>query len=111
MNKYLIEFKRDVSEENIKKMPELKFKSLVKTQANIASISYHKHKQTKCEKGSKINYYQIEIKDYLTHSANLTLEDQQLIFSLRCEMNPLKVNLSREKKFERILLFNAPQKQ
>jgi hypothetical protein len=111
MNKYLIEFKRDVSEENIKKMPELKFKSLVKTQANIASISYHKHKQTKCEKGSKINYYQIEIQDYLTPSANLTLEDQQLIFSLRCEMNPLKVNLSREKKFERILLFNAPQKQ
>ena len=36
----------DMSEENIKKIPESKYKSLVKKQANEASINYLKQKQT-----------------------------------------------------------------
>ena len=73
VKKYLIEFEMDISEENIKNMPELKFKSLVKKQANKASFNYLNQKQSKCEKGSKIKYQQIEIQDYLTPSANLIL--------------------------------------
>ena len=78
-------------------MPESKYKSLVKS------------KQTKCEKGSHIKYQQLEIQDYLTPSANLTLEDQQLIFSLRCEMIPLKVNFSRKESLKEAYCVNSCQ--
>ena len=82
VNKYLKEFKIDISEEAIKKMPESIFKALVKKQSVETAINYLKEKQKKLEKGSDIDYQTLELQDYISPSANLTLEDQQLMFSL-----------------------------
>ena len=62
----------------------------MKTQAIKASINYLKQKQGKYETGSEIKYEKLEIQDYLSPSANLTLEKQRQLFSLRCKMNQLK---------------------
>ena len=100
VKKHLIEFEINMSEETIKNMPELQFKSLVKKQAMKATVNYLKQKQSKCEKGSEIKYDKLEIQDYLSPSANITLEKQQQIFSLRCKMNPLKENFSRNEQIK-----------
>ena len=52
----------------------------------------------KCEKGARINYQTLELQDYLKPCSNLKLEDQQYMFSLRCEMNPIKKNFERNMK-------------
>ena len=93
--KHLAEFEINMSEESIKKMPETTFKNFVRKQAVKATVDYLKQKQSKCEKGSDIKYQRLELQDYLSPSSNLNLEDQQLIFSLRCKMNFLNVNYSR----------------
>ena len=95
VNIYMNEFKIDMSEEAIKQMQEVRFKALVKKQAIQVATSYLKEKQINGEKGSDIIYKTLELQDYLSSSSNLTLEDQQLMFSLRCKMNHLKVSFSR----------------
>ena len=57
-------------------------------------------KQNKCEKGSGIKYESLELQDYLNPCSNLTIENQRFIFSLRCEMNPLKKNFERNKNMK-----------
>ena len=52
----------------------------------------------KGEKGSLIKYNKIELQDYLNPCANISLDDQKLLFSLRCEMNYLKSNFKRNKQ-------------
>ena len=73
------------------KVPIQPFKALLKKQAIKASIKFLKQKQNNCEKGSDINYQDLELQDYLSPSSNLSLEDQQIIFSLRSKMYPLKI--------------------
>ena len=94
------EFKIDISEEAIKKMPDSMFKALVKKRSVLTAMNYLKEKQKKLEKGSDIEYQTLELQDYLSPSANLPLEDQQLMFSLRCKMKQLKVNFSRNDKIK-----------
>ena len=100
-----------MTEEAIKQMPELKFKALVKKHTIQASIKYLKEKQAVGEKGSAIEYKTLELQDYLSSSSNLKLEDQQLLFSLRCKMNHLKVNFSKNKNMkERFCIRSCQQK-
>ena len=71
------------------------FKKLVKQKAFEAGFSYLRSKQLNGEKGRLINYTTLELQDYLQPCANISLQDQQLVFSLRCEMNVLKTNFKR----------------
>ena len=95
IQKYLTEFEIHLSEENIKEMPEKLFKSLVKKQAKSVAIQYLKKKQSDGDKGSEIEYQDFGLQDYLSPSANIKLEDQHILFSLRSRMYPLKINFSR----------------
>ena len=76
-------------------MSQAVFKNIVKKKSLLAAIKYLKIKQKKCEKGLGINYNSLEIQDYLNPCSNISLEDQRFIFSLRCEMNPIKKNFTR----------------
>ena len=60
-------------------------------------MKYLKMKQNKCEKGSRIKYESLELQNYLNPCSNLTIENQRFIFSLGCEMNPIKKNFERNK--------------
>ena len=84
-----------MSEKSINEIKTPAFKTLVKRQAFQAGIKYLKLKQLGGEKGSLIEYNTLELQDYLKPCANIPLEDQQLIFSYRCEMNLLKSNFKR----------------
>ena len=64
------------------------YNNIVKKKAVTAGIKYLKNKQLKGEKGRKIDYNNLELQDYLNPCSNMNLEDQRLVFSLRCEMNP-----------------------
>ena len=64
---------------------------------------YLKGKPNKSEKASEINYHILELQDYLSPNANLTLEDEQVMFSLRCKMKQLKVNFLRNERKRKIL--------
>ena len=75
--------------------PQTLFKNIVKKKSIIAAIKYLKIKQKKCEKGLGIDYNSLEIQDYLNPCYNISLEDQRFIFTLRCEMNPIKKNFNR----------------
>ena len=84
-----------MSEKQIEETKTNSFKGIVKQKAFLAGINYLQAKQNSCEKGSLIKYDTLELQDYLQSCANLPLEDQQLIFSYRCEMNILKSNFKR----------------
>ena len=79
-----------MSEKQIEETKTNSFKGIVKQKAFLAGINYLQAKQNRCEKGSLIKYDTLELQDYLKSCANLSLEDQQLSFSYRCEMNILK---------------------
>ena len=68
-----------------------------------------KQKQNNCEKGSDINYQDLELKDYLSPSSNLSLEDQQIIFCLRSKMYPLKINFSRNENIKEVFCIKSCQ--
>ena len=59
-----------------------------------------KFSSKKKEKGARIKYDFLELKDYLNSWLNLNIEDQRIIFSIRSEMNPLKSNFRRNNKME-----------
>ena len=92
-----------MSDEEIQKMPVNLFKKLVKEKTVSASINYLKMKQRKGEKGAEIIYDTLELQDYLNPCSNLSLEDQQRIFSLRTRMNPLKSNFPKNEKMKQEL--------
>ena len=77
----------NISDENIKKMPENIFKSLVNQNTCKTGLKYLKTKQSKGE----------ELQDYLNPCSNITLEEQRYIFSLRSRMNELRPNFSRNR--------------
>ena len=94
------EFDIKLSENEIKVLPASIFKKIVKNKAVSAGIEYLKTKQMKCEKGVRIKYSTLELQDYLKPCSNLQLQEQQYIFSLRSEMNPLKKNFERNTKMK-----------
>ena len=91
----LKEFEISVTENEIVNMSQAVFKNIVKKKSLLAAIKYLKIKQKKCEKGLGIEYNSLEIQNYLNPCSNISLEDQRFIFSLRCEMNPIKNNFKR----------------
>ena len=95
--KILNDFEIDISEEDLKNMSKNRFKSIVRQKTEIAGVKYLKTLQKKCEKGARIVYDCLELQDYLNPFSNLKLEDQRFLFSLRCQMNILKSNFSRNK--------------
>ena len=68
---FLTEYKINISDEQIKKMPINIFKSLVKKETFSASLTYLKSKQLKGEKASNIIYNSIQLQDYLNPCFNL----------------------------------------
>ena len=108
----LAEFEIHISETYIREMKSNSFKKLVKQKAFEAGFRYLRSKQMNVEKGRLINYTTLELQDYLQPCANISLEDQQLVFSHRCEINFLKTNFKRNihinneyciKKFSKII--------
>ena len=95
--KILNDFEIDISEEDLRNMSKNRFKSIVRQKTEIAGVKYLKTLQKKCEKGARIVYDCLELQDYLNPFSNLKLEDQRFLFSLRCQMNILKSNFSRNK--------------
>ena len=75
---------------------------MVKTGAQNAGLKYLKSIQENRSKGNKIEYHAIELQDYLNPFSNLGIEEQQYIFSLRCEVNPLRENFKRNTNIEKI---------
>ena len=62
----------------------------MKQKAEVAGLQHEK-----CEKGQRILYDGLELQGYLDPSSNVTLEDQLFLFSLRCAIFILKLNLRR----------------
>ena len=96
----LDEFEMKLSKTQIKETLPQKFKVLAKEKAVSAAIKYLNSLQKKKEKGARIKYDSLELKDYLNSWSNLNIEDQRIIFSIRSEMNPLKSNFRRNNKME-----------
>ena len=89
------EFEININIEEIKKVPAIRFKRIVKQKSEMAGFNYLKGQHQKCEKGSRIKYESLELQDYLNPSSNISIENQRLLFSLRCQMNILKSNFKR----------------
>ena len=96
----LKEFEIELSEESIQNIPEGVFKKLVRDKTYSAAFKYLKVKQTRGSKGADIKYTLIELQDYLNPFANLTLEDQRYIFSLRSKMNEIKNNFPKDRNMK-----------
>ena len=109
--KIMNEFDITLSENEIKVLPASIFKKIVKNKAVSAGIEYLKTKQMKCEKGVRIEYSTLELQDYLKPCSNLQLQEQQYIFSLRSEMNPLKKNFERNTKMKQDLFYKIMSKR
>ena len=76
----LKEFEIDISEKYIKQIKTSVFKNIVKQKSIESSMKYLKSRQMKGEKGAFINYNKLELQDYLNPCANISLEEQKLIF-------------------------------
>ena len=91
----LEEFEINITIEELKNIPANRFKRIVKLKSEIAGFNYLKCQQQKCGKGSRIRYESLELQDYLNPFSNISIENQRLLFSLRCEMNILKSTFRR----------------
>ena len=90
------EFDIKLTDEDIKKTPEVAFKKLVKEKTINSAFKYLKEKQNKGRKGAAILYNSIELQDYWNLCANIKLEDQRFIFNFRSEMNQTRENFQRD---------------
>ena len=87
-----VEFEINMSEKCIVEIKSSALKTSVKQKAFQAGFRHLKSKQLAGEKGRIIDYTNLELRHYLRACANISLEDQQLMFTLRCEINFLKTN-------------------
>ena len=92
-------------------MSQAIFENMVKKKSVLAAIKYLKVKQKKWEKGLDIIYNSLEIQDYLNPFSNILLEDQHFIFSLRCEMNPIKKIFTRNINMKQEYCIKSCQKE
>ena len=88
----LIEVGIQKSEHEIKVMKKSDFKNLVREQCHKSAFIYLKKKQLQGSKGRHIKYSNLKMEDYLLPQANISIEDQRDIFSIRCRTNPLGAN-------------------
>ena len=77
----------------IKNMTKSAFKTFVKQQSREAAFAYLKQKQANGSKGTEIKYSSLQMADYLLPQANLSIEEQREIFSIRCRTNDMKANI------------------
>ena len=68
------------------------FRKLVKQKCNEAAFIYLKQKQASGSKGVDIKYSILQMADYLLPQANLSIEDQRELFSIRCRTNDMGAN-------------------
>ena len=80
------------SMKEIKDMKIGVFKSIVKKKCIKTSFEYLVKKQMAGRKGKYIKYLRLTIADYLLPEADMSLEDQQELFSIRCRTNPMGAN-------------------
>jgi hypothetical protein len=88
----LSEFDICYSMKEIKDMKIGVFKSIVKKKCIKTSFEYLVKKQMAGRKGKYIKYLRLTIADYLLPEADMSLEDQQELFSIRCRTNPMGAN-------------------
>ena len=81
---FLKEFGITKQIEEIKLMKRKEFKQIVKIQCTKAAFSYLIEKQSSGSKGKTIKYISLRMADYLLPEANISLQDQRDIFSIRC---------------------------
>ena len=89
----LKEFNLNLSNSQIKGMSKNEFHKITKVTSEAQAFKYLTEKQKKGKKGRNIMYHnQLEMACYLNPNNQLNLEDQRLIFQIRCEINPLPAN-------------------
>ena len=82
--------------EDIRKMPTIKFKDLVRQKCKEIAFTYLMGKRS--YKGSEIRYNGIETAEYLMPNNELNIEEKMRIFSIRNRMINIPSNfVSREK--------------
>ena len=109
--KIMEEFQINKSEDDLKKISKDRFKRIVRQKAKIAGLKYLHELQKKCGKGSRIQYNSLELQDYLSPSSNISLENQRFLFSIRCGMNILKSNFTRNKSIVSTFCINSCMKE
>ena len=60
-----------------------------------AGITYLNTIRMNKEKGSFITYDTLELQDYMQPCANISFEDQKIVFIFRCEINIIIFNFKR----------------
>ena len=63
----------------------------------------------KGSKGSKVEYDSLSLQENLNPYANIPIEDQRYLFSLRCEVNPLRTNFRRNSSMKEIYCVKSCQ--
>ena len=76
----------------------LEMMNMSKTYA--AAFKYLVDKQMKGSKDADINHKSIKLQDYLNPFANIKLEDQRYLFSLRTKNNHIKINFPKDKNMK-----------
>ena len=71
------EFELGENEEDIRYIPVKTYKNIFKQKGKIAGVKYLLAQQKKCEKGSRIEYENLELQNYLQPLSNLKLEYQR----------------------------------
>ena len=93
------EFNIKLTEDEIRKTNENKYKKIVKEQTMKVAFKYLTSKQTSNvkNKGSQIKYTELKLQQYLTPVSNLTLKEQREMFALRSQTNKTKSNFRKMK--------------
>ena len=91
--------------------PKVIFKIIVRQKVKTAGLKYLEKLHKKCENGSRIKYNRLKLQDYLGPSSILSLENQDFLFSIRCEMNILKLNFTRNKSIVSTFCINSCKKE
>ena len=104
----LEDFEINLKIEDLKNVPVNIFKRMVK---QVSGLKYLKCQQIFFLKGARIKYDCLELQDYLKPSSNISIEDQRIIFGLRCEMNILKSNFKRNRSINEKYCIKACMKE
>ena len=83
----------------------------MRQKVKTAGLKYLEKLHKKCENGSRIKYNRLKLQDYLGPSSILSLENQDFLFSIRCEMNILKSNFTRNKSIISKCFINSCKKE
>ena len=92
----------DLSLEEIKNIPKVKFHNMLKMSIEKKALQYLLDKQRR--KGSDIVYKQLQMSEYLMpNSESLSIEEKRNIFEIRNEMVYIPANFSSSEKIEKCI--------